>query len=204
MSSSGLLPEAIKKVGKPAKEIKLAHVMTAAKGVKDREYIDRTKKLFGGLDIKFKDVDIEGKNEKELHEMLDDMDVVFVNGGNTFYLLKAIRESGFDKVIRDLIDKGVVYIGASAGSYVACPTIETSKWESSPKDKHDECGLTDLTAMNLVPFIMYVHYTDDQEEFLKEKIKTANHPVKILNDDQALYIEDDEVTLIGKGEEIKL
>ena len=133
--------------------------------------------------------------------ILDGKDVIYVQGGNTFYLLKHVRESGFDVVVKDLIEKGVIYIGVSAGSYIACPTIEMTAWKSSDDDYY---GVTDLTAMNLVPFLVCVHYNREKyREGLIEGIKTSKYPVKILTDEQALLIRNGEVKLIGSGEEVK-
>jgi len=140
--------------------------------------------------------------EKELRDILKDKDAVYVEGGNTFYLLKAVRESSFDKVIKDLIEEGLIYLGASAGAYMACPTIETSLWKVSEKDIKDNYGVTDLTALNLVPFLLKVHYKPEQKEFLQEKIKQTKYPVRILKDGQALLVKNSEVKLIGEGNEI--
>lgn len=92
-------------------------------------------------------------------------------------------------------------MGASAGSYVACPTIEMALWKH--QDKYDHCGLTDLTGMNLVPFLMSVHYVPEFHDLLKEKTSNSNYLTRILTDEQAILVKDDEVKLLG-GEEIKL
>ena len=87
----------------------------------------------------------------------------------------------------------------SAGSYIACPTIEMGSWKRD-KDQH---GLDDLTGMNLVSFLLSVHYNrEEYREILAERIPTANHPVRILTDDQAFLVKDGNVTLIGEGPEV--
>ncbi|MBU1131316.1 Type 1 glutamine amidotransferase-like domain-containing protein [Patescibacteria group bacterium] len=125
-----------KAVGKPAKEIKLAYITTASKGVSNTGYIEANKKMMAELGINYQEIDIEGKTSLELWNMLEHKDAVYLSGGNTFYLLKAARESGFVKVIKDLIEKGVVYLGESAGAYLACPTIEMADWKH--QDKYNE------------------------------------------------------------------
>jgi len=191
---------------KPINEMKMAYITTASKGsscalsVPADKQMRRNRRM--ALSDQAEEIDIEGKTEQELREILKDKDVIYVEGGSTFYLLKAVRESGFDKVIKDLIDKGVVYVGASAGSYICCPTIEMATWIN--RNKYDHCGLTDFTAMNLVSFLMTVHYEPEYKDLLKEKIPQAKYPVKILTDDQAILVQDDKIELIGDGEEIKL
>lgn len=93
-----------------------------------------------------------------------------------------------------MVKKGVPYIGVSAGSYIACPTVEMATWKHQDKNT---CGLKDLSALGLVPFLMSVHYTNDYEEILKREIAKTNYEVKILSDDQALLVENDEVKLVG-------
>ena len=148
-------------------------------------------------------LDIEEKTEDIWRELLKDKDVVLMAGGNTFYLLKAVRESGFEKVIKELIEKGMVYAGSSAGSYVACPTIETATWKK-PGEEKERFGVTDLTAMNLVPFLFKAHYDPEEKEMLKEKISEAKYETKILKDGQAILVEGDNYKLVSEWEEIKL
>jgi len=190
-------------LGNPLNAFRIAHVITASKGkgVTDLGFIERTREVFRQQNCDFEDLDINGKNEIELREILSKFDLVFVNGGSSFYLLKAIHESGFDQVLKELLPKGLIYMGASAGSYVACPTIEMATWKH--QDKYDHYDITVLTGMNLVPFLLTAHYVPEFGDLLKEKVATAKYPVKILNDDQAILVKDDKITLLG-GDEISL
>ncbi|MDH4330536.1 MAG: Type 1 glutamine amidotransferase-like domain-containing protein [Candidatus Moranbacteria bacterium] len=183
-------------------EINLAHITTAQKGVDDREYIKRHQEDFKKKGIKFEDIDLDGKTPDDLREIFKDKNAIYVDGGNTFYLLKSIRESGFDIIVKELLDKGVAYFGSSAGSYVACPTIEMATWK--PEEKKDRCGVTDFSAINLVSFLAFAHYADDMKSIIQEKISKSKYPVKIIRDDQAILVEDDKVTFVGEGEEVEL
>ena len=138
-------------------QIKLAYITTAAKGAVNPDFLKHPTELLKKEGYDFEEIDIEGKNADELEKLLQNKDAVYVEGGNTFYLLRAVRESGFDKVIKKLIERGVPYIGVSAGSYITCPTIETSTWKK-PGEEKNRFGVTDLTAMSLVPFLLKVHY----------------------------------------------
>lgn len=160
---------------------------------------DKQAMLNAGFQVE--DIDIEGKDKRGLWGLLKDKDVIYVQGGNTFYLLKHIKESGFDKVVKELINEGVTYIGVSAGSYVACPTIEVANWKHQDRNM---VGLKDLTALNLVPFLMTVHYEPKYKPILEKEIPSTSYPVKILTDNQALLVRDGQVRLIGEGREIKI
>lgn len=185
-------------LGKPFNQFKVAHVITASKGSRDLAYFERNRKYLRENNFDVEEVDLDGKKENELFDILSRKELVYVEGGNTFYLLKSIRESGFENVIRELLPKGLVYMGGSAGSYVACPTIEASAWEETGKDRF---GVTDFTAMNLVPFLLFVHYkSEEHQTLLKEKISLASRPVRILTDEQALYVHDGKVDFLGGPE----
>lgn len=184
-------------------KIKLAYITTAGKGSKDRTYLEIHKEMLRKEGYDFEELDIEGKNENELRELLKDKDAIYVEGGNTFYLLKAVMESGFDKVIKELIGQGVAYIGSSAGSYIMCPTIEMSTWKK-PGEEKDRFGVNDFTGLNFVPFLVKAHYNPEQKELLVEYISKTKYPVKILEDGQAILVEGEGYKLIGEGKEIKL
>ena len=180
-------------------DCKIAYIITASKKVDDTSYIDRHRQKMDELKFSYTEIDIAGKNKEELKKALDGHNIVMVEGGNTFYLLKAVRESGFESIIKKLIEKGVVYIGSSAGSYIACPSIIMAIWS---KQEFDECGITNYTAMNLVPFLIKAHYTPDMKAMIEEKAKNLQYLMRVLNDDQAILVRDGEVQLLGGGDEI--
>lgn len=193
--------EILKILPKSPSQTKLAHITTASKTEENLSYLEKEKRIMKESGFDVEDIDIEEKTENELRAILKDKDVIYVQGGNTFYLLKHVRASGFDKVVKELLENGVIYIGVSAGSYIACPTIEMATWKHQDRNT---VGLTDLTALNLVPFLLSVHYKPEYKDILKEAILKTKYPVKILTDDQGLLVSNGEVKLVGKGEEITL
>jgi len=193
--------EILKILPKPADQIKIAHIITASKAEEDISYLERESQMMQELGFNVENIDIEGKSENELRVLLDGEDVIYVQGGNTFYLLKCVKESGFDTVAKELIEKGIIYIGVSAGSYIACPTIEMAYWKHPDRNT---VGLADLTGLNLVPFLLSVHFDPEYAQILKQEILNSKFPVRILDDNQAILIQDGNYKLVGRGEEIKL
>lgn len=100
-----------------------------------------------------------GYEMDSVHEHADALDAVrraeaiVVGGGNTFHLLRGLYESGLVEGIRERVQSGVPYVGWSAGSNVACPTIRTTN------DMPIVEPLS-LDAINLVPFQINPHYTN--------------------------------------------
>ncbi len=57
---------------------------------------------------------------------IESTEMVIIGGGNTFQLLKECRSRGLLAPIVDVVKRGALYIGWSAGSNLACPTIRTT------------------------------------------------------------------------------
>ncbi len=82
-----------------------------------------------------------------------DAELVLVGGGNTFHLLHHCRRAGLLPVIRQAVLGGTPYLGWSAGSNLACPTICTT----NDMPVIDPGG---FDALDLVPFQLNPHYTN--------------------------------------------
>ncbi|MFA6098332.1 MAG: Type 1 glutamine amidotransferase-like domain-containing protein [Patescibacteria group bacterium] len=181
--------------GKPRNRVKWAYITTAGKSVPTRNYIIKHEQRMRELGWDFEEIDIEGKTPDELRNLLKNKDAINMVGGNSFFLIKCIWESGFDIVLKEFLDQGGVYCGSSAGSYVCCPTIETAGWKESSK-RFDRHGVTDFSGMNLVPFIIMAHCTPEIISIIKPKIDAAKYPIKLLNDQQAILVIDDKIELL--------
>ena len=84
---------------------------------------------------------------------LERAELVVVSGGNTFQLLKEVRQRGLLEKIRARVRAGAKYLGWSAGANLACPTIKTT----------NDMPIVDpggLEALGLVPFQINPHYTN--------------------------------------------
>lgn len=100
-----------------------------------------------------------GHDIESIHRFSDPVEAVrnaraiVVGGGNTWKLLKQIRDNGLIEAVRERVLSGTPYIGWSAGSNVACPTIRTTN--DMPVTEPDSFG-----SFNLVPFQINPHYLD--------------------------------------------
>ncbi len=82
---------------------------------------------------------------------IEEADAIFVGGGNTFRLLKALYDCDVLGAIRGAVESGTPYIGSSAGSIVACPSLKTTK--DMPIVQPPSFG-----ALGLVEFQISPHY----------------------------------------------
>ena len=178
-------------------KIKWAYITTAGNDVPSTDYLERTEKQMTDLGWDVEEMDITGKTEDQIYNMLKDKQAIFMQGGNTYYLLKQINTTGFAKVLDKLLEQGIIYAGTSAGTYVMCPNIEMNLWKDA--DKFDKHGLTDLTAMGKIPFQIVCHYdrcSEEDKTNVQEKIKQSKYDVKILEDGQAILVDGDKISLI--------
>lgn len=91
-------------------------------------------------------------------QAVEEAEVLFVGGGNSFRLLKTIRDLGLIEPVRRRVASGELsYMGASAGTNLACPTIRTTN--DMPIVQPDS-----LEGFGLIPFQVNPHYLDPEAE----------------------------------------
>ncbi len=201
LTSQGIPPELkdvfLSLLDKPADQIKVAFIVTAAYGEEPNpKWLEVYRKQLRDCGINLiEDLDIKGKNQTVLEAVVSDKDILFVNGGSPFYLLKWVKKSEFDKVVKKFIAKGKFYVGISAGSYIACPTIEQGLWK---RDRNIH-GLNNFAAMNLLPFIIFAHFEEKYRLTIEQAARSCQYPIIALNDTQAILVKGNKYKLVGKG-----
>lgn len=126
---------------------------------------------------------------------------IVVGGGNTWKLLKTIREKNLIDVVREKVLSGTPYIGWSAGSNLACPTIKTTNDMAIVEPDS-------FNAFNLIPFQINPHYLDSNpaghagetreqriEEFIEENPGII---VAGLREGSIILLENKKIRLLGK------
>jgi len=186
---------------KSPRELTVAFISTAADVYEDKWFVEKDRKKLVEMGFKIIDLSLKNQTKGALRDVLNTIQIIFVAGGNTFYLLEQARKSGFTELVPELVDKGVIYIGSSAGSYLACPTIEVATWKHQDRNI---VGLKDLTALNLVPFLLSVHYKPEYKGVIEENVTKTKYPVKILTDKQAIIMQNDRVRLVSGSSSRKL
>ncbi len=124
----------------------------------------------------------------------------FTGGGNTFRLLKTLQDSGLFPILRERALAGTPYLGSSAGTNIAAPTIRTTNDMPIVEPASFE-------ALGLVPFQINPHYLDPdpgsthmgetREQRIREFHEENAAPVVGLREGAWLRIEDDRATLGG-------
>jgi dipeptidase E len=105
-----------------------------------------------GLSVEIVDLR-EYSDVETLKQKLASHDLIWAMGGNTFNLRYEMKRSGFEKIIRELLDERIVYGGDSAGALVA--GISIAGIESADKPQFAEEVINE--GLNLVPFFFLPH-----------------------------------------------
>ncbi len=129
-----------------------------------------------------------------------DAEAIVVGGGNTWHLLALLQNEDLLDDIRERVSNGTPYIGWSAGSNLACPTIKTTN-DMPIIQPHN------FDALGLIPFQINPHYLDanpeghageTREMRIREFLK-INPGIYVagLREGTMLRIEEGRVSLIG-------
>ena len=170
----------IPKLPKKPEQLNALFITTAGNPYPEHPWIDEDREHLTKAGFVLTEYDLVDKTEDEVRKVVENNDIFFVEGGNTFFLLKYVRESGFGKVMQVQNDNDIVFVGVSAWAYISTPSVEPTEWK---RDKN-HYGITDLTGLNLVPFMIFAHYTDEYKEMIEEKRKELKYELVTIRDDE--------------------
>lgn len=133
--------------------------------------------------------------------VLVDVDAVFIGGGNSFRLLKTLQQLDLVEAIRSRVQDGQLrYMGASAGSNMACPSLRTTNDMPIVQPQSFE-------ALGLIPFQINPHYQDldpasthrgeTREERIREFLDENDVGVLGLREGSWLRRSEEQLTLGG-------
>jgi dipeptidase E len=131
---------------------------------------------------------------------LDRAESLFVGGGNTFRLLKALQDRDLSGAIRRRVQAGMPYVGSSAGSIVAGPTLKTTKdMPIVQPASFDALALVDfqISPHYLDPDPASTHMGETQEERILQFLEENDAPVLGLREGGFARVEGGEVRLGG-------
>jgi dipeptidase E len=202
LTSNGITPPLtepfLKFLEKSPAEMTVAFIPTAADPdpSPNPHYVAQAKKELIDLGFKVTDIDLKKYNEDSLKEELQKADIIYVGGGNTFYLLHWAKQSGLNNIIHDLINQGKIYIGNSAGSVLAGPNIELAGWIIHQDD--NDLNLEDLTGFNMVPFAISPHYNNHHQIHISKLSENLTYDVIPLTNFQAIQVTDNTHDIVGE------
>ncbi len=217
LSNSSIADALENLVGKPRKEIKIAFIPTAAFPEDDEKHesrdwlvddLYRIKEFSGFIDI----VSLADLPKENILERLEYTDVIFVGGGNVFYLSYWMGKSGVFDALPALL-KTKVYAGISAGSMIATSSLRSSSHAIKNPDKYydelyDEFGPKGRSAgitAKLVDFVVRPHlnsktFPNVNGDYLESIANDIKQPLYAIDDNSAVKVVDGKVEVVSEGE----
>ncbi len=165
-------------------------------------YTDRVKKVFDEYGLNVYSI----HNEADPIAAVNKADVIMVGGGNTFHLVYELHRNGLIAPVRRKVLEGTPFLGWSAGSNVACPTLRTTNDMPIVMPASFDC-------FDFVPFQINPHYIDPHPQEINDAIRhggetrqdrineflSVNQEITVagLREATALWVENDMITLRG-------
>lgn len=133
------------------------------------------------------DICIDLKNAPNLNQYK----AVFIGGGNTFKLLKEVKENNFDHALNEYLNNGGFVYGGSAGAIIFGKTIKTSIHADE-----NLVNLKDLNGLNLLNgYDVWCHYNEKKD---KNDILKLNHFTIVLYEESGILFSGKEFKTVGK------
>ena len=167
------------------------------------KYEERVKGVFATLGLELKSIHRFDNAEKAVSEAK----CIAVGGGNTFHLVAELYNNNIMDKIAQRAMQGMPYMGWSAGSNIAGPTLKTTNDMPIIEPKSFDC-------MNIVPFQINPHYTDyfdpkhggeTRDDRLSEfQVLNPNMYIAGIREATALLLENNNLSLIGRDNKMKV
>lgn len=159
-------------------------------------YVESAKNKLIDLGMNVDVLDLSKSDIVEIEKKLRSNDYIYVSGGNTFFLLQEMKNSGAANIIIDEVNKGKVYIGESAGSVVASPNIEYI----NAMDSVDEAkALESYVGLNLIDFYPLPHYGEfpfkDSADAIENKYRDILD-LKLISNTQVIEVKGNEISIL--------
>lgn len=183
---------------------KVAFVDTAAKFEEINFYVSEAREAFERFGAQVLDLDVSAGSgyenlalvsecdenladkSAEISRILATCDVVYISGGNTFYLLDELRKSGSAEQIVKALHLGKIYIGESAGAIIAAPDTEYATLMDEPPSR-----MSDFAGLNLVPFCVVPHFAEEPfVEAAREIVAkfAGTHDLRTINNSEFIAV----------------
>lgn len=139
------------------------------------------------------DYDISGKSVEDLKNDLSNYKVIYMEGGNPFYLIQEAQKNDFATYIRQRVEDGLIYVSESAGSVAAGIDIACN---ARPGKSPADYQLSNTKGFELVNFTILPHWgmENKKSDYIKYKIPQSyseDFPCILLLNNQYVEVEDD-------------
>lgn len=167
----------------------------------DKWWLKTDRDAFEKLGGKIQEVDLRAISSEELADQLEKADIFHFCGGSVIYLASLIKNKELVAPITNAVRQGkVIYTGTSAGSMLVSADLTMGTYD--PEEEPYVKATKDYSGLGLVNFLIMPHA--DNQDFLESNRRTIEHlpenkvPLIFLNDNQAVWVEDGKLEILGK------
>lgn len=167
-----------------ASEYNVIFIPTAAKPYLLSPWMEKDRRELVRLGFAVTNLELDTATAEEVSAAVHAADIIFVGGGNTFYLLEEVKRTGFDTAVKEAMAEGKIYIGSSAGSVLAAPDISYVELF----DDRKKAVLSDMRGIGLVNFSILPHIGNPNYSKLHTRVlndyRDSSYQLVPLRDDQ--------------------
>lgn len=139
-------------------------------------YIDEGYQSLIDLGYEIDNLDVANEATDSIVIKIQQAEILFITGGNTFYLLQELKRKNLLSLLVEKIKNGTPYIGESAGAIILAPSIDYNKIMDSPKLAPE---LLDYSGLGITDFYTLPHYVESP--FTKTVQETYNNYQQRIN-----------------------
>lgn len=150
------------------------------------DYIDEGRAALVAMGYQVDELDVASESQAAAIAKIKAAQIIYISGGNTFYLLQELKRKQLLPVINEKINAGIPYIGESAGAIIMAPNIE---YNSLMDDTSVAPDLTDYSALAQTDFYTLPHFEEEPFVEADEKvIATYQNQINLvpINNSQAI------------------
>lgn len=178
-------------VPKPVKELKILFVPTASRTDDEKVFVRKSLNELLSVGINKDNIVWFDADDVSTYFNDSEFDCIYVCGGNAFYLLKKLKENNYFSRIKEFVNKGLFYVGISAGSVIATSDINYILC----MDEND-CKLYDTAGLSFLSSALIPHYNEEFSDTVSLLMNNGKEVVTI-SDNQAVVILGEKIEKIG-------
>lgn len=176
---------------------KIGFISTAGEVYENPVWIYEDKIKLKEFGYEIIDVDITNNSTENTIKKLEEIDCLYITGGNVYYLKQQIENKKLEEAIKKFIFSDKLYVGSSAGSCICSPNLEIYK---TLDDQQKAPNIKSLEGLNIIDFEIIPHYGRDKyadrHKEIIEKYKSKYKLLTLEDEESILFISRDTYKLI--------
>ncbi len=175
-----VLSDIVKNLPMSSNKYNVAFIPTASEVYnEDTQWVDNDRNALIKMGFNLKtEFSITGLKKEEIITKLENINLIFVCGGNPFYLLDQVIKSRFDEILKDKTNSDMIYIGSSAGSMIIGDHIDLV----STADEVSKAPQLKSKGLKIIDLAILPHWGNQElcEEYKSEFNKFYIENIKVV------------------------